>query len=82
MELRIKEICKERGMTIKDLATKIGLSAVAMSNLVNSKSKPGIDVFERIASALNVPISDLFEQSAKDVVNCPYCGGKIKVGKE
>lgn len=79
MELRIKEILKEKGIAIKELAIMIELATPNLSNLINGKSKPSIDVFERIAKALNVPISDLFEQPAKDVVNCPYCGGKIKI---
>lgn len=79
MELRIKELCKEKGITIKDLATMINLSAVAMSNLVNSKSKPGIDVFDRIATALNVPISELFEQPTNDTITCPNCGKRFKM---
>jgi len=84
MELRIKELCKEKSIAIKELATMINLSAVAMSNLVNSKSKPGIDVFERIATALNVPISDLFEQPNKDVaqLTCPKCGQPITIKAE
>ncbi len=40
------------------------------------------ETLQNIAVALEVPISDLFEQPAKDIVNCPYCGSKIKIGKE
>jgi transcriptional regulator with XRE-family HTH domain len=81
MNLRIKELLKERGIAVKDLATMIELTPPSVSNLINGKSKPSIETFERIASALNVPISDLFEQPANDIINCPYCGGKIVVKK-
>jgi len=82
MTLRIKDILKEKNIQVSELATLIELSPQNLSKLINEKTKPSIDTFERIASALNVPISDLFEQPPKDVINCPYCGGKIKVGKE
>lgn len=82
MELRIKEILKEKGIAIKDFTIMMELTAPSVSNFINGKSKPSIDVFERAAKVLNVPISDLFEQPKQNVVNCPYCGGKIKIGKE
>lgn len=58
------------------------LTAPTISNFINGKSKPSIDVFERAAKALNVPITDLFEQPRQNIINCPHCGGKIKVEKE
>ncbi|GHV06157.1 hypothetical protein FACS189416_6550 [Bacteroidia bacterium] len=81
MALRIKEILKGKDVAVKDLAVMINLAAPNVSNLINGKSKPSIEVFERIATALNVPITELFEQPGTDTVNCPYCGGKIKVSK-
>ena len=80
MKLRILDICKQKGLTQKELAEKVNLSAVGLSKSINGN--PTKDTLERIASALNVPISELFEQPATDVINCPYCGGKIKVSKE
>ena len=82
MELRIKEVLKEKGLTAVWLASQIEITQPSMSNIVNDKINPSLDTLERIASALNVPISELFEQPATDIINCPYCGGKIKVGKE
>ncbi|MDR2004170.1 MAG: helix-turn-helix domain-containing protein [Prevotella sp.] len=82
MSLRIKEILKEKGIAVKELAVMINLAAPNVSNLINEKSKPSIDVFERIAAALNVPISDLFDTPTDNTVNCPYCGGKIKLTKD
>lgn len=81
MNLRIKELLKEKGIAVKDLALMIDLAAPNVSNLINGKSKPSIDVFERISNALNVPISELFEQPQQNVINCPHCGGRIKTEK-
>ena len=80
MKLRILEICKQKGFTQKELAEKVGLSPVGLSKAINGN--PTKDTLERIALALNVPITELFEQPTIDFVNCPYCGNKIKVSKE
>ena len=82
MELRIKEVLKEKGLTGVWLASQVGITRPNMSNIVSGKSKPSLDTLERIASALNVPITDLFDHPSTDIINCPYCGGKIKVSKE
>jgi hypothetical protein len=37
---------------------------------------------KEIAAALGVPVTELFEQPKSDVINCPHCGGVIKVSKE
>jgi transcriptional regulator with XRE-family HTH domain len=81
MSLRIKELLKERGIAVKDLSTMIDLTPPSVSNLINGKSKPSIEVFERIALALNVPVSDLFEQPAGDTITCPKCGTKFRMEK-
>ena len=80
MKLRILEICKQKGLTQKELAVKVSLSPVGLSKAINGN--PTKDTLERIAVALDVPVADLFEQPASDIVNCPYCGNKIKVTKE
>ena len=82
MYLRIKEVLKEKGLTAVWLASQIEITQPNMSNIVSGKSKPSLDTLERIAVALNAPIVELFEQPSSDVVNCPYCGGIIKVSKE
>ena len=80
MDLRVLEICRQRKITQKDLAAQIGMTPVGLSKAINGN--PTKDTLEKIACALDVPITDLFKQPAKDIINCPYCGGKIKVGKE
>ena len=82
MNLRIKEELKnQNGMTTALLAEKVGITRANMSNIVNGKTTPSIPTLEKIASALEVSITDLFEQPAIDIINCPHCGGKIKISK-
>ena len=80
MRLRVIEICKVKGLTQKELASKVCLTPVGLSKAINGN--PTKDTLERIAAALNVPVTELFDQPATDIINCPYCGGKIKVSKE
>ena len=82
MELRIKEILKDQGVTNISLADQVGMTRPNMSNIVNGKTKPSLDTLERIAVALGVPFTDLFEQPKQNRITCPYCNGKIKVSKD
>lgn len=62
MALRIKEIIKEKGMTVNSLAEKMGINRVGLSNHINGN--PSVEVLEKIANALEVDITDLFAPSS------------------
>ncbi|WP_303206923.1 helix-turn-helix domain-containing protein [Bacteroides oleiciplenus] len=80
MAIRIKEVIKEKGTTVKDLAQKMGISNVGLSQHINGN--PSVEVLERIATALDVPVTDLFEQPKSDTASltCPHCGKSIEIG--
>jgi transcriptional regulator with XRE-family HTH domain len=77
--MRIREVLKEKGMTAKDLAVKMGVTPPSISVAINGNMT--IEMLNRIADALGVPVTELFEQPKSDTINCPHCGGVIKVGK-
>ena len=79
-DFRIAEILKGKGITQTELAERMGISRVGLSKAINGNTT--ITTLRKIAAALGVEVVDLFDQPAGDVVNCPHCGGKIKVGKE
>lgn len=81
MDLRIKEILKEKKITAISLADTVGMAQPSMSNIVNGKVMPSVETLERIAVALGVPFTDLFEQPKQNVITCPHCNGKIKIEK-
>lgn len=58
--LQIKELLRQKGITAKELAEKIGISEGALSKSVSGN--PTLERLEQIASALCVPVSDLFER--------------------
>ena len=81
MNLRVKEICKSKGLLMEDLAGKLGVTPNTLTRNVNGN--PTVGTLERIASALNVPITELFDQPETDnTVNCPSCGTQLRVTKK
>lgn len=65
MRFRILELCKEAGINQTELADKIGLSRVGLSKAINGN--PTVDTLERIAAALNVPITELFSTDKQEL---------------
>lgn len=63
--MRIKEILKEKGITLSQLADTMGVSRQALSRQVAGKLL--VEKAEEIANALDVPIWQLFA-SSEDVV--------------
>ena len=62
MSLRIKEICKIKGLTLGELADKMSIKRESLSRAINGK--PNLDTLEKIAGALGVKITDLFEDAS------------------
>lgn len=58
--LRIKQICKEKKMTLQELASIVGISLNSISGLATGKQKPSFNTLEKLASALNVEVGELF----------------------
>ncbi|MGI6048871.1 MAG: helix-turn-helix domain-containing protein [Petrimonas sp.] len=58
MKLRVKDICKEKGIMLKDLADKINITEVGLSKSLNGN--PSIGRLKEIADALEVEIIELF----------------------
>lgn len=78
---RIKEVIKKKGFTITSLADKLGIARESLSRMIVSPSYPTL---EKIATALDVPMWQLFaspEEVAKETKGetCPYCGQPIAI---
>ena len=82
MQLRIKEICKERGITLNELAERVGVSRVSLSGIVTGKQKPSFDTLEKLAGALDINPAELFAAPKEGVITCPHCGKPIKLNPE
>ena len=79
--LRIKELCKLSGITITQLAERVGMMQPSLSRIIKGGNTT-TSTLEMIADALSVPMSELFEQPTKDTINCPNCGIKLKLEKD
>lgn len=82
IKLRIKEICKEKGITLNEVSERVGVSRVSMSGISAGRQKPSFDTIEAIATALDVNPSELFAAPGAAKVVCPYCGKQITIKAE
>ena len=64
MELRVKEVCKEKGVTLVEVASKIGVAQASLSKMLGGN--PTIGTLEKIADALAVPVTELFQSTSKE----------------
>jgi transcriptional regulator with XRE-family HTH domain len=57
---RVRELRHERGMTLKALGRRAGLSHPFLSQLERGLARPSVGSVERIATALDVPVGALW----------------------
>lgn len=69
----IRETLKEKGISIKELATGMGVTPSAVSQLL-ANPNPSIQQLERIANVIGVDVMDLFAQDFS------YINGHIETG--
>lgn len=58
-ELRVKELLKERGMTMKDFAEQIGISRETLTRAL--QGNPQYSTLKTIADGLGLTVRDLFK---------------------
>jgi len=81
---QVKRICKEKGITQKILAERLNIQTISLHNTLRGKY-PQLQTLERIAAALDVHITELFEHPAQTAqveypqltMKCPHCDRKI-----
>lgn len=83
--MRIKELLKEKHYTQQELADKMNVSLSAVRQMVAAESLTTATL-EKIATALNVPMWQLFASpeevqlpSNAHSVKCPYCENDFPV---
>lgn len=62
MDLRIKEILAQRGITLKDFAHMSGISQSNLSNYLNGNISPTLDTLKKMASFLEIDVVELFKE--------------------
>ena len=76
---RIKDVIKDKGLTIQEVADRLEISRVALSYQINGT--PRLDTLQKIADVLEVDILDLFvDERPKELgLECPHCHNKIEI---
>lgn len=74
-KLRVKQIVKEKGLTLAKVAEELKIHPVNLSTTLNGN--PTIATLEKIANVLGVDVTDLIETENKPIVS-----GFVKVNGE
>ena len=72
----VREILKEKGISIKELAAGMGVTPSAVSQLL-ANPNPSIQQLERIANVIGVDVMDLFAQDFSYINGYVEAGDKI-----
>lgn len=72
MALKIKDVCKTKGLKLADLADKLGINPVSLSASLNGN--PTIAWLQKVADVLDVEVNDLIERKSPTVIGCIMIG--------
>ena len=85
MELRIKQILRDRNIPQQQLADMLGITRSAITQQL--AGKPSLVTLEKIAEALEVEMWELFKskseiveeitEETKNTIRCPKCGARF-----
>ncbi len=81
--LKIKEIAREKGYTMQQLADKLGIVRDTLTR--QTRGNPTIGTLQKIADVLEVDITELFDTATVEKnkkitsINCPNCGEEIRL---
>ncbi len=77
---RVKELCSEQGITLKQLAEKMGIKPESLSRALNGN--PHLSTMENIANALGVGVADLLTGGrSHESLTSDFAGIVVKDGQ-
>lgn len=79
MKSRIKDLLKEKRITLSELADKLKISQGSLSRALGENGNPTYDTLIKISDALDVDITELFGTSKGQTITCPNCGHEIAI---
>lgn len=65
--LQVKKICKQQGITLKQLAERMDVSPEAVTRILSDNGNPTLSTLVNIAKALNVEVFELFDNFSEDM---------------
>jgi transcriptional regulator with XRE-family HTH domain len=82
MELRLKELLSQKGITLKDFAATSGISQSNLSNYINGNISPTLDTLKKIASHLGIDVVELFKEREEVELFARYNGELYPITKD
>ena len=82
MPLKIKEVAKSKGMTMAQIAEKLGINPITLSQSLNGN--PTLSRLTEVADALGVDVGELFVQpraGKEEIHGCLFFDGDPVVVK-
>lgn len=76
MKTRVLEICKERGISLNELAESIGVKQANLSQSLNGN--PTLSTLQMVAENLNVDVADLFVKPERKLSGYLEVNGKLR----
>ena len=79
----IKRVIKEKGLTLEQTATKMGISRITLMQSLGGN--PTVNTLQRVADAIGCRVVDFFadelDESAPQTpgFTCPHCGKPIEI---
>ncbi len=75
----IKGIIKQKGLTMEEVAERMGISRVTLSQTLSGN--PTMSTLQRIADALGCKVGEFFldELEEKNFIVCPKCGARFEL---
>ena len=82
MDLRLKELLAQKGITLKDFAATSGISQSNLSNYINGNISPTLDTLKKIAAHLDIDIVELFKEKEDVELFVKYKGEMYPISKK
>lgn len=64
--LRVKSICKQQGITLRQLAERMDVSPEVVTRMLSENGNPTLSSLENIAKALGIEVYELFDNFDAD----------------
>ena len=82
MELRLKEILAQKGITLKEFAISSGISQSNLSNYINGNISPTLETLKKIAYSLNIELIELFREKDEVELYAKYDGTYYPINRK
>ena len=76
--LRVKTICKQQGITLRELAERMSVSPEVVTRVLSSSGNPTLSTLNNMSKALDVNLYELFDDFSEDM----FVRGYLEVGEE